>query len=78
MFEKDFGYFETPDQLKAIKEVKEDLMSGKLMDRLLCGDVGFGKTEVAMRAAFKVVEGGKQVAYLMQNDSLVSVVGYKN
>ena len=64
MFEKDFGYLETPDQIKAIKEVKEDLMSGKLMDRLLCGDVGFGKTEVAMRAAFKVVEGGKQVAYL--------------
>ena len=63
-FERDFGYYETPDQLKAINDVKNDLESGKLMDRLLCGDVGFGKTEVAMRAAFKVVEGGKQVAYL--------------
>lgn len=63
-FEKDFGYNETKDQLKAIKELKEELESGKLIDRLLCGDVGFGKTEVAMRGAFKVVEGGKQVAYL--------------
>lgn len=63
-FEKDFGYNETKDQLSAIKELKEELESGKLIDRLLCGDVGFGKTEVAMRGAFKVVEGGKQVAYL--------------
>lgn len=63
-FEKDFGYIETADQLKAINELKGDLENGKLVDRLLCGDVGFGKTEVAMRGAFKVVEGGKQVAYL--------------
>ncbi len=63
-FEKDFGYNETADQLKAISELKEELEAGKLVDRLLCGDVGFGKTEVAMRGAFKVVEGGKQVAYL--------------
>lgn len=63
-FEKDFGFNETVDQIKAIKVLKEELESGKLVDRLLCGDVGFGKTEVAMRGAFKVVEGGKQVAYL--------------
>lgn len=63
-FEKDFGYNETKDQLTAISELKAELESGKLVDRLLCGDVGFGKTEVAMRGAFKVVEGGKQVAYL--------------
>jgi len=64
-FEESFPYEETPDQVKAALEVKDDMHSGKLMDRLLCGDVGYGKTEVAMRAAFKAIESGKQVAYLV-------------
>ncbi|WP_330730101.1 transcription-repair coupling factor [Borrelia turicatae] len=64
LFESEFPYDETPDQLTAISEIKQDMMSLKVMDRLLCGDVGFGKTEVAMRAAFKAVMGKKQVAIL--------------
>lgn len=64
-FEEAFVYEETPDQLKAINEIKKDLESDRPMDRLLCGDVGYGKTEVAMRAAFKVVTNGKQVAVLV-------------
>ncbi|AAX17125.1 transcription-repair coupling factor [Borrelia hermsii] len=64
LFESEFAYDETPDQLTAISEIKQDMMSLKVMDRLLCGDVGFGKTEVAMRAAFKAVMGTKQVAIL--------------
>ncbi len=65
-FEGDFPYTETQDQLLAITALKEDMISGKAMDRLVCGDVGYGKTEVAMRAAFKaVVDGGKQVAVLV-------------
>ena len=63
-FENDFMYKETPDQKKAIEEVKKDMESSHPLDRLICGDVGFGKTEVAMRAAFKAVDNGKQVAYL--------------
>lgn len=63
-FEKNFTYEETPGQLRAILDVKRDMEGKKPMDRLVCGDVGFGKTEVAMRAAFKAVEGGKQVAVL--------------
>ncbi len=63
-FEDSFIYDDTPDQKRAAEEVKADLMSNKPMDRLVCGDAGFGKTEVAMRAAFKVVEAGKQVAIL--------------
>ncbi len=63
-FEASFPYQETSDQLNAISEIKEDMERPKPMDRLLCGDVGFGKTEVAMRAAFKAVMGGKQVAFL--------------
>lgn len=63
-FEDAFEYTETPDQLRSINEIKADMESGKVMDRLLCGDVGFGKTEVAMRAAFKTVIDGKQVAFL--------------
>lgn len=63
-FEARFPYEETPDQLKAIGEVLEDLSSGRVMDRLVCGDVGYGKTEVAMRAAFRVASEGKQVAIL--------------
>ncbi|HSX26652.1 MAG TPA: transcription-repair coupling factor [Chlamydiales bacterium] len=65
-FERDFPYTETQDQLLAIQAIKEDMTSPKPMDRLICGDVGYGKTEVAMRAAFKaVVDGGKQVAVLV-------------
>jgi transcription-repair coupling factor (superfamily II helicase) len=59
-----FPFTETPDQLKALKEIDEDLESGKLMDRLLCGDVGFGKTEVALRAAYRAILEGYQVALL--------------
>ncbi|MBE5740989.1 MAG: transcription-repair coupling factor [Clostridiales bacterium] len=63
-FENAFEYTETDDQLQAIADIKRDMTSGKVMDRLICGDVGFGKTEVAMRALFKAVESGKQVAVL--------------
>lgn len=63
-FEARFSYIETPGQLAAINDVKRDMQSPKIMDRLICGDVGFGKTEVAMRAAFKAVLSGKQVCLL--------------
>ena len=63
-FEDSFDYTETDDQITAIRAVKEDMESPTPMDRLLCGDVGYGKTEVAMRAAFKAVQDGKQVAVL--------------
>ena len=64
MFENDFDYIETVDQIKAVEDVKRDMESERPVDRLICGDVGFGKTEVAMRAAFKAVDNGKQVAVL--------------
>jgi len=64
-FADGFGFEETPDQLAAIHAVVQDLVSGKPMDRLVCGDVGFGKTEVALRAAFVAVADGKQVAILV-------------
>ncbi|KGK81420.1 transcription-repair coupling factor [Stutzerimonas degradans] len=64
-FAAGFPFEETPDQQAAIDAVREDLLSAKPMDRLVCGDVGFGKTEVAMRAAFIAVHGGKQVAVLV-------------
>ena len=64
-FEEAFPYEETEDQMKAIAETKEDMESHRIMDRLICGDVGYGKTEVAIRAAFKAVQDGKQVAYLV-------------
>jgi RecG-like helicase len=64
-FEEKFPYEETPDQLKAIAEIKADMEKPVPMDRLLCGDVGYGKTEVALRAAFKAVMDGKQVAFLV-------------
>jgi len=64
-FEAEFPYEETEDQLAAIAAVKRDMTSERPMDRLICGDVGFGKTEVAIRAAFKAVEFGKQVAVLV-------------
>ncbi len=63
-FEAAFPYEDTPDQITVTKEVKEDMERPVPMDRLLCGDVGYGKTEIAMRAAFKAVLGGKQVAFL--------------
>ena len=63
-FAESFGFEETPDQAAAIAAVIADMTSGKPMDRLICGDVGFGKTEVAMRAAFKALGDGKQVAIL--------------
>ena len=64
-FEEEFEFEETEDQLRAIDAVKADMESTKIMDRLICGDVGFGKTEVALRAAFKAVQEGKQVAFLV-------------
>ena len=64
-FEENFPYQETEDQLRCIEEVKKDMEKDKPMDRLLCGDVGYGKTEVAIRAAFKAVMDHKQVAYLV-------------
>ncbi len=67
-----FPYTETPDQAKAITEVKADMENPVPMDRLVCGDVGFGKTEVAMRAAFKAVQDGKQVAVLVPTTLLAS------
>jgi len=63
--EASFIYEDTPDQYKAVQDVKADMESEKTMDRLVCGDVGFGKTEVAIRAAFKAVDNGKQVAVLV-------------
>ncbi len=63
-FEAGFPYEETPGQLRAIQDVKADMEAGKPMDRLVCGDVGFGKTEVALRAAFKAALSGKQVAFI--------------
>ena len=71
-FEGKFPYQETEDQLRCIEEVKKDMESSKPMDRLLCGDVGYGKTEVAIRAAFKAVMDGKQVAYLVPTTVLAS------
>ncbi|KAF0394272.1 transcription-repair coupling factor [Pediococcus pentosaceus] len=64
-FDNDFPYTETPDQLRSIEEIKKDMERERPMDRLLVGDVGYGKTEVALRAAFKAVESGKQVAILV-------------
>ncbi|MBE7073675.1 MAG: transcription-repair coupling factor [Clostridiales bacterium] len=61
-FADSFGYPETPDQLKAISDIDKDMESDKVMERLICGDVGFGKTEVALRGAFKCIYNGKQVA----------------
>ena len=64
IFESEFEYDETVDQLKAINEIKKDMEKPKPMERLLCGDVGYGKTEVIFRAIFKAVENNYQVAYL--------------
>lgn len=64
-FEEMFPFEETEDQLQAIEDTKRDMESTKIMDRLICGDVGYGKTEIAIRAAFKAVQEGKQVVYLV-------------
>ncbi len=64
-FEEMFPFEETDDQLRAIEDTKKDMESRKIMDRLICGDVGYGKTEIALRAAFKAVQEGRQVAYLV-------------
>ena len=71
-FEEAFTFEETPDQLKCIDEIKQDMESDMIMDRLLCGDVGYGKTEVALRAVFKAVMDGKQVAFLVPTTVLCS------
>ena len=71
-FEENFEYVETEDQLRCIEEVKKDMEQPKPMDRLLCGDVGYGKTEVAIRAAFKAVMDHKQVAYLVPTTVLAN------
>ena len=75
-FEDDFEYELTTDQAKAVAEIKQDMESSKPMDRLLCGDVGFGKTEVAIRAAFKAVCDNKQVAFLCPT-TILSAQHYK-
>ena len=66
-----FGFVETPDQLAAVEETKRDMEQVVPMDRLICGDVGYGKTEIAVRAAFKAVQDGKQVAVLVPTTLLV-------
>ena len=71
-FEETFVYEETPDQLKCVAEIKADMESDTIMDRLLCGDVGYGKTEVAIRAAFKAVMDSKQVAFLVPTTVLAA------
>jgi len=63
--EASFPYIETPDQIEAVRQVKEDMEKAKPMDRLVCGDVGYGKTEIAIRASFKAVSDGRQVAFLV-------------
>ncbi len=75
--ESTFPWVETPSQLQAIKEAKKDLELGYPMDRLVCGDVGFGKTEVGIRAAFKAVQGGRQVAVLCPT-TILSEQHYRN
>ncbi len=76
-FESTFPFTETPGQLKATREVKTDMESPKPMDRLLCGDVGYGKTEVAMRASFKALMDNKQVAYLVPT-TILAAQHYQN
>ena len=73
-FEEMFPYEETEDQLNAIEDTKRDMESTKIMDRLVCGDVGYGKTEVALRAAFKEVQESRQVVYLAPTTILAQQV----
>ena len=74
-FTSRFPYQETEDQERSIHEVLEDLIAGRPMDRLVCGDVGFGKTEVALRAAFVAAQHGVQVALIAQTTLLVRQMG---
>ena len=74
--EASFPYEETPDQLKTIEDVRRDMETASPMDRLVCGDVGYGKTEVAIRAAFKAVQDGKQVAVLVPTTILAQQHGH--
>ncbi|KIH70425.1 transcription-repair coupling factor [Salinicoccus roseus] len=76
-FEERFPYEPTPDQSASINEIKKDMESLRPMDRLLCGDVGYGKTEVAIRAAFKAVQDGKQVAFLVPT-TILAAQHYEN
>lgn len=76
-FEANFEFIETDDQLKVIDEIKRDMESNKVSDRLICGDVGFGKTEIAFRAAFKAVMDSKQVAFLAPT-TILAEQHYKN
>ncbi|WP_244834278.1 transcription-repair coupling factor [Clostridium sp. BJN0001] len=76
-FEDEFPYEETPDQITSLEEIKKDMESNKPMERLLCGDVGYGKTEVALRAAFKAVMDNKQVAFLVPT-TILAEQHYKN
>jgi len=78
LFEAEFPYTETQDQLKAIADIKQDMCSEKAMDRLVCGDVGYGKTEVAMRAAFKAVIDGKKQVALLAPTTVLAVQHYEN
>lgn len=71
-FEEEFEYEETDDQLQAVEDIKKDMESGKVMDRLICGDVGYGKTEVALRAAFKAINEGRQAAFLVPTTILAN------
>ena len=71
-FEEMFPFEETEDQLAAIAAAKTDMESRKIMDRLICGDVGYGKTEIAVRAAFKAVQESRQVVYLVPTTILAS------
>ncbi len=77
-FEKDFPYTETQDQMLAIQALKEDMVSDKPMDRLVCGDVGYGKTEVAMRAAFKAVADGKRQVAVLVPTTVLAVQHFEN
>lgn len=77
-FEDEFPFVETEDQMAAVSAIKQDMMTNKVMDRLICGDVGYGKTEVAMRAAFKaVVDGRKQVVVLVPT-TILAMQHYEN
>ena len=78
LFEGEFPYTETEDQLKAISDIKKDMCSEKAMDRLVCGDVGYGKTEVAMRAAFKAVSDGKKQVAVLAPTTVLAVQHYEN
>ncbi|MCL4552936.1 MAG: transcription-repair coupling factor [Candidatus Marsarchaeota archaeon] len=78
LFEAEFPYTETDDQLKAIADIKQDMCSSKAMDRLVCGDVGYGKTEVAMRAAFKAVSDNKKQVAVLAPTTVLALQHFEN